>query len=72
MTLDMAKKGQRVKIVRIPDAQIRAQTIRFGILEGETVCCSETIPAGPVIIRKNTQEIALGRGLARMITVAEE
>lgn len=72
MTLDMAKKGQKVKIVKIPDAQIKAQTIRFGIFEGETVFCTETIPAGPVIIRKNTQEIALGRGLARMIKVAAD
>ncbi len=69
MTLDMAKKGQKVKIVDILDAHVKAQAIRFGILEGETIVCTEVIPAGPVIIRKNTQEIALGRGLAKQIAV---
>lgn len=69
MTLDMAKRGQKLIIVDIQDAQVKAQAIRFGIFEGETVICSEVVPAGPVIIRKNNQEIALGRGLARQITV---
>jgi len=69
MTLDMAKRGQILKIVNIPDATVRAQAIRFGISEGEVVMCSEVIPSGPVILRKNNQEIALGRGLARQITV---
>ncbi|HBT20804.1 MAG TPA: ferrous iron transport protein A [Peptococcaceae bacterium] len=69
MTLDKAKKGQILKILNIPDAKIRAQAIRFGISEGEMVTCSEVIPLGPIIIRKNNQEIALGRNLARQITV---
>jgi len=69
MTLDRVKRGQILKIARIPDAAVRAQAIRFGISEGEVVMCSEVIPAGPVILRKNNQEIALGRGLARQITV---
>lgn len=70
MTLDMAEKGQSVKIVDIHNSNLKAQAIRFGIFEGETVVCTHIIPAGPVIIRKNMQEIALGRGLARQIIVS--
>lgn len=70
MTLDMVKGGQTVKILDILDAQVKAQAIRFGIFEGQTVMCTQVVPAGPVIIRKNTQEIALGRGLAQQIEVA--
>ena len=70
MTLDMVKRGQMVKILDILDTQVKAQAIRFGLFEGQTVVCSQIVPAGPVIIRKNTQEIALGRGLAKKILVA--
>jgi Fe2+ transport system protein FeoA len=69
MTLDRVRRGQTFTIISIPDALIRAQAIRFGIAEGETVLCEEVVPAGPIIISKNKQEIALGRGLARQITV---
>jgi Fe2+ transport system protein FeoA len=70
MTLDLAQRGQKLKILDIKEPRVKAQAIRFGIFEGETVFCSEIIPAGPIIIRKHTQEIAIGRGLARLITVA--
>lgn len=70
MTLDMVKRGQRVQILDILDTRVKAQAIRFGIFEGQTVICTQVVPAGPVIIRKNTQEIALGRGLAKQIVVA--
>jgi len=69
MTLDTSKKGQLIKIVTIPNETVRAQAIRFGIAEGESVLCQEVIPAGPVILQKNRQEIAVGRKLASQITV---
>jgi Fe2+ transport system protein FeoA len=53
----------------IPDNMVRAQVIRFGIAEGEVVYCEEVVPAGPIVIRKNKQLLALGRGLARLIGV---
>lgn len=70
MTLDKAKRGQHVKIISIPDENIRTQAIRFGIAEGAVVLCEEVLPAGPIVLRKNRQEIAIGRGLANRITVA--
>ncbi len=69
MNLDQCKKGHKVKILGIGNTDIRAQAIRFGICEGEIINCAEVVPAGPVVVRKNNQEIAIGRRLARQITV---
>jgi len=69
MNLAEVKKGQTVKILSIPDEQVRSQAIRLGIGQGSLVTCQEIIPAGPVILKKNRQEIAVGRGLAQVITV---
>lgn len=69
MTLDNVKKGQLVKITSIPDEVTRIKAIRFGISEGEIVTCLEVVPAGPVVVSKNKQEIAIGRSLASYIWV---
>ncbi len=69
MNLDQAKRGQLIRITGIPNEPTRVQAIRFGIPEGSVVTCREVIPAGPVIVTKNKQEIAIGRGLARTIKV---
>lgn len=69
MTLSQAKRGQRIEIVAIADEIIRAQAIRFGIAAGAKVECAEKLPAGPVVIAKGRQEIAVGRRLAENIEV---
>jgi len=69
MTLDLASKGQQIEIINIPDANIRVQAIRLGIFEGSRLMCSEKIPAGPVILQNRMQEIAIGRNLAKKITI---
>lgn len=70
MTLDRVKKGQQIRIISIPDEVIRVQAIRFGIAEGSVVTCQEKVPAGPIVLRINKQEIAIGRNLANRIDVA--
>ncbi|MFA7468155.1 MAG: ferrous iron transport protein A [Desulfotomaculaceae bacterium] len=70
MTLDRIKRGQVFKILAIADELTRVQAIRFGFAEGSTATCSEIVPAGPVVLRKDRQEIAIGRVLAGKITVA--
>lgn len=70
-TLDKVKRGQKVEICLIPDEKIRAQAIRFGMCEGTVVMCAEKLPAGPIVISKGYQELAIGRGLAKHITVKE-
>lgn len=69
MTLDSAVKGQKLEILNIPDKNIRAQAIRFGICEGAQLVCAEKLPAGPVILQNRMQEIAIGRRLAQSIQI---
>jgi Fe2+ transport system protein FeoA len=69
MTLDQAKKGQKIIIGKIPDESIKIQAIRLGIYEGASINCSGKIPFGPVIVSNRMQEIAIGRNLARSITI---
>lgn len=70
MTLDLVKRGQYFKINSIPNETVRAQAIRFGISEGEWLTCEEVVPAGPIVIRKNRQQLALGRQLAKEISIS--
>ena len=69
MYLTEIKKGQVFKILNIPDKDVRAQAIRFGLTEGESLDCEEIIPLGPVIIKNKKQDIAIGRGLAETILI---
>ncbi|MHB8928588.1 MAG: FeoA family protein [Bacillota bacterium] len=69
MTLDQVPKGQWAAIRELPDGDVRAQIIRFGLGEGEAVQCAEVLPGGPVVVRKGTFHLAVGRRLARRITV---
>ena len=70
MTLDRIKRGQSFQINNIPNEKVRAQAIRFGIAAGEWLTCEEVVPAGPIVIRKNRQQIVLGRQLAREIDIS--
>ena len=69
MTLDQVKRGQKLYIVAIPNDTVRAQAIRFGIAEGSEVECAAKLPAGPIVIAKGKQEIAIGRKLAENIKI---
>ena len=69
MTLDKAKRGEKVEIIHIDDASVRAQAIRLGISEGSRLLCSEKLPAGPVILQNRMQEVAVGRKLAEHIRI---
>lgn len=69
MTLADVKRGDTFEITVIPDDIVRAQAMRFGITEGAKISCVEKIFAGPVIIKRNLQEIAVGRNLAKRITI---
>jgi len=67
--LDKASRGQVIKITGIPNNHVRVQAIRFGLSEGAVVTCREVVPAGPVVVIRNKQEIAIGRKLAKTISV---
>ena len=69
MTLDQAKKGSLVRIISIGHPESKSQLVRMGISEGSQVLCQEKLPFGPVVLRCNRQEIAIGRQLACKIIV---
>lgn len=69
MTLEQAKKGERLIVRDIIDPEMRMKAIRFGVMKGSEVTCTEKLPNGPVVIRKGRQELAVGRRLARGIIV---
>lgn len=68
-TLDKAKKGTAVTIIKLPTGNIRVQLIRLGITEGDTIKCIERLPGGTIVVQKNRQEIAVGYDLAKKIKV---
>ncbi|MCF8002103.1 MAG: ferrous iron transport protein A [Halanaerobiales bacterium] len=69
MTLAEINRGSDFKVKRIPDDMIRVQTLRMGISEGSKLNCNEKIPGGPIIVKRNYQEIAIGRNLAKDIEI---
>ncbi|RJX23464.1 MAG: ferrous iron transport protein A [Dethiobacter sp.] len=69
MTLEQAKKGEKLVVRDITDPEMRMKAIRFGVMKGAEVTCAEKLPYGPVVIRKGRQELAVGRRLAQRIIV---
>jgi Fe2+ transport system protein FeoA len=69
MTLDKVNYGETIEIINIEDKNIRAQAIRLGISEGSRLFCSVKLPAGPIILQRNRQEVAIGRSLAKRIKI---
>lgn len=68
-TLDKARKGMPVTVVKLPTGEIKSQLIRLGISEGDKIKCIERLPGGTIVVQKNRQEIALGFDLAKKIHV---
>jgi Fe2+ transport system protein FeoA len=68
-TLDCIRKGEKIEIVSVDDKNARVQALRFGMAEGACVECVTRIPAGPLVIKSGRQEIAVGRALAKRISV---
>jgi ferrous iron transport protein A len=68
-TLDKAKKGNSITVVKLPLGNIKSQLIRLGISEGDTLKCIQRLPGGTIVVQKNRQEIAVGFDLAKKIHV---
>jgi len=67
-SLNQIKSGEEFFCVEIPDL-IKAELIRLGICEGNVLTCISKIPAGPVVIRKDLSEIAIGNSYSKQIKV---
>lgn len=70
-TLADARAGDKFIVTNVDDERARVTALRFGMAEGACVHCVTRIPAGPIVLRSGRQEIAVGRDLARRITVRE-
>jgi ferrous iron transport protein A len=68
-TLDCVVRGEKLEIISVDDKDARVQALRFGVVEGANVECVTKIPAGPLVIKSGRQEIAVGRALAKRISV---
>lgn len=69
ITLDQLCSGERAEVIEVDDQDIRTQMMRLGICEGAMVSCVTKVPAGPIVLKHGRQEIALGRALAKKISV---
>lgn len=70
MRLSNIKKGSFVFIQSLPPGEFRCFGIRLGLLPGAGALCVSTLPGGPVVLLLDGQEIAIGRNLAKRITVS--
>lgn len=69
-TLLDVRKNRNGRITGLPeDASLRSQCIRLGLSVDAMFTCIERLPGGTVVVQAHRQEIALGRNLARSITV---
>jgi len=69
MSVSDLSRGQSAVIAAIPEEHLRVQLLRFGIVSGTEVRCRTAIPFGPVVLCYGGQEIALGREIARRISI---
>jgi len=67
VSLNEVKIGQKVEILEFLNSAIKCYSSRFGIDKGQIVTC--IAKPGPVVIRKNHQEIAIGKNLSKEIFV---
>ncbi|WEL20239.1 FeoA family protein [Halorhabdus sp. BNX81] len=60
--------GESVRLTEVPDGDTRARLLRLGFLDG-AVECRHHIRKGPVIVRRNGTDLALGSDLASEIEI---
>ena len=58
-----------LEVVSIKQDKLNEDALRFGIESGEYIQIINKMPAGPIVIQKNQQQIAIGRELAKAIEV---
>jgi len=70
-TLDLAKESQRVKVVDVSGGWgIRQRLGCLGIHPGDMITVKKSaIMHGPILISVHGNQVALGRGVARKVTV---
>lgn len=69
MNLEEAPNKSALEIISINEEKLLCDAIRFGISAGEVVHIINKLPGGPIVIQKNEVQIAIGRELAKAISV---
>ena len=69
MNLEEAPNKTTLEIMSIGEEKLSNDAMRFGIESGEYIKIINKLPGGPIVIQRNQQQIAIGRELARAITV---
>lgn len=68
-TLNELKKGKSAKIIEFKNPETKLQSARFGIEVGQVIKCIAKFDT--IVIQKNQQQIAIGKGLSKEILVKE-
>ena len=74
ITLDSIREGKKVKVVSVSGGWgIRQRLSCLGIHPGDIITVKKSaIMRGPILINVHGNQIALGRGVARKVTVEVE
>lgn len=68
-SLNTVQIGQKIRLEVLPE-EIKANLIRMGLCIGDFVECSAVIPSGPVVLKKDLIEIAIGHKQSQEIMVS--
>lgn len=71
MTLDSIRTGQKARVVEVLGGWgLRQKLNELGIVPNQVISVSNSsIWRGPIVVRINSNEVALGRGVARKVVV---
>lgn len=69
LLLSDTRDGERIVVVNTGPDEITLQALRFGIDAGTLLTVEKNIMGGPVVVSRYHLEIAIGRDIAKNITV---
>lgn len=69
MKLSQAKRNERIIVEAVNNPEMFVQSTRFGIEAGSILEVVQKIHKGPIIVRKNQVELAIGYELSESILV---
>jgi len=61
-------EGDEFEIGTVTDDQVRARLLRLGFLDG-SVRCRRRLRKGPVVVRRNGTELAIGAAVADEVRI---
>jgi ferrous iron transport protein A len=73
-TLNRARRGERVKVVRLEGGWgVRQRLNQIGFYEGDVLLVKRrAVFGGPIVVEAHGTETAIGRGMARHVVVRRQ